>query len=464
MKKEYFTSVVCDAQNVCTLNLGCLKPCFHAKLRIMSQWFILLLIVWLSIACQNLDNSQDKHAAEYSHYDIQLKIDPEKQTLKVIGSLKYFVDEDSLNKIVFNLHKQLKIHTFRVRGSHSFTTDSSGPNLRWLPDAIKWVYQPTESLRAGDVVKIDFSYGGKITKWPPWSANVIGPEWVEMGLYFPWYPSFSGLFTYKLSVDTEPEYRVFAIGTPSTVKNKKVFKTRFPVDDFIVCASRDLTIRETDLLDRSFTIVDGNLSGMTLDSIQTDIERVHHSYTQWFGTADVNDMCLVVSKREKGGGYSRKGGLFLGGMSDSGYFTRRTDYIRYLSHELAHLWWNGAAHNWEDWLNESFAEYSAMMIIREWISEKAFHSRLEKKESESIHTPPIWGVRRDSPSAEAVLYSKGVVLLHELEEKIGPDQFLALCKTRMNENINNTSDFLNTINRTCGADIADWFEQSLKNR
>jgi aminopeptidase N len=175
-------------------------------------------------------------------------------------------------------------------------------------------------------------------------------------------------------------------------------------------------------------------------------------------------MCLVVSKRDKGGGYSRKGGLFLGGINDSNYLSERTDYVQYLGHEIAHFWWQGATGNWEDWLNESFAEYSALNLIKELSSKEEFNTKLNIKRSESSNTPPIWGISRSDPSAEQVLYSKGVVLLNELEEKIGKNKFLELYRARIDKKINNTLDFLNLIKDTGGKETADWFVQSLKNR
>jgi hypothetical protein len=53
-------------------------------------------------------------------------------------------------------------------------------------------------------------------------------------------------------------------------------------------------------------------------------------------------------------------------------------------------------------------------------------------------------------------------LLNELEEKIGNENFLKLCKARISKNIKNTSDFLDLLKDSEGQEIADWFEQSLK--
>ena len=430
----------------------------------MKNFIFYLSVIVLFAACDENKNNFGLHNLKYSHYDIQLKIIPDEQFIKVAGSLKYLVTKDSLDELSLNLHKKFVISNFSINGDNSYQLDTGNTNVRWLPDAMKIIYPTKKKFQKGGVLNVEFSYEGKITEWPAWSANVISSDWIEIGLYFPWYPSIYGSFTYKVSIDIEPDYNVFAIGESTAKGNKKVFETNFPVDDFIICASKDLTIRETKLLNQSFQIVNCTLSEATVDSIQTDIENFYKLYSSWFGKIQVQDMCLVISKRDKGGGYSRKGGLFLGGLTDSNYLNMRTDYVRYLGHEIAHFWWHGAESNWEDWLNESFAEYSAMILIKELRSTEEFNSRLNIKRSESSNTPPIWGISRSAPLAEQVLYSKGVVLLNELEEKIGKNKFLELYRARIDKKINNTSDFLNLIKDIGGKEIADWFEKSLKTR
>jgi hypothetical protein len=425
--------------------------------------FYLSAIVFL-VAFAESNGNPALSKLEYSHYDIQLKIIPAGQFIKVSGSLKYLVTRDSLDELSFNLHKKLVLSNFGINGDNSYQLDTSNTNVRWLPDAMRIVYLAKKIFHKGDVLNVEFAYEGRITEWPDWSANVITSDWVEIGLYFPWYPSIYDPFTYRVAVDIDPGYNVFGIGESTEEGNKKVFETDFPVDDFIICASKDLTVRETKLLNQSFKIVNCTLSDATVDSIQTDIDNIYRLYSSWFGKIQVPDMCLVISKRDKGGGYSRKGGLFLGGLSDSSYLNDRTDFIQYVAHEISHLWWHGAASNWEDWLNESFAEYSAMRVIKELRGEEEFNTKLNTKRTESSNTPPIWGMSRNDPLAEQVLYNKGVVLLNELEEKVGENRVLELCRARIDKKINSTADFLDTIKDIRGKEIADWFEQSLRSR
>ena len=293
----------------------------------MKKYLLYLSAIVFFVACDENKNNLDLNNLNYSHYDIQLKIIPDEQFIKVAGSLKYLVTKDSLDELSLNLHKKFVISNFSINGDNSYQLDTSNTNVRWLPDAMKIIYPTKKKFHKGDVLNVEFSYEGKITEWPEWSANVISSDWIEIGLYFPWYPSIYGPFTYKVSVDIEPGHNVFAMGEATVEGNKKVFETNFPVDDFIICASKDLTIRETKLLNQSFQIVNCTLSEATVDSIQTDIENFYKLYSSWFGKIQVQNMCLVISKRDKGGGYSRKGGLFLGGLTDSNYLNMRTDYV-----------------------------------------------------------------------------------------------------------------------------------------
>ena len=427
--------------------------------------YLFYLCIALSVsACNSLTGSA-KEPLDKSHYDIQLEISPEKQFIKVSGQLKYRLKKDNPEKISFKLHKSLKLSHFSVNGDTNYHLDTSTKNPHWTPDAIKIIYNTKQNLQKNEVLDVQFAYEGTIKGWPDWSANVIGADWVEMGLYFPWYPSIGGSFTYNLAVDIPSEYKAFALGERSTNGELQIFQSNTPVNDLVVCAAKNLSVKNSVLLGRNFSIANASLNNTTVNAIQSDIGSFYRLLNHWYGDIKHDNMALVISKRSKGGGYSRKGGLFLGGLSDASYSNLRTDYNQYIAHEIAHFWWQGAkANSWEDWLNESFAEYSALKIIRELDGENEFNLRIASKEKESLNTPPIWGLARNDSQAQEVLYAKGAVLLHELENKIGKSQFVNLCRQRISMQINTTQGFLTLVEANEGEAVARWLEQSLKTR
>jgi aminopeptidase N len=127
------------------------------------------------------------------------------------------------------------------------------------------------------------------------------------------------------------------------------------------------------------------------------------------------------------------------------------------------------ADSWEDWLNEGFAEYSALLVIKEMFGDQALRKWIEGKKIAIKDTPPIWGFDRNNMNAaggpdiiEANLYSKGPVLLQLLSERIGDEKFRALCKKMIKSSTSSTVDFLTLLENIQGNEVRSWFEDLLK--
>jgi aminopeptidase N len=96
------------------------------------------------------------------------------------------------------------------------------------------------------------------------------------------------------------------------------------------------------------------------------------------------------------------------------------DAASIVSHELAHLWSSGAPINWEDWLNESFAEYASALFIERIFGEAAYKKKVadlwqtnrEKFRGEPIR--PVAGEARPDS-----VHTKGALVLDELRDAFG---------------------------------------------
>jgi len=105
------------------------------------------------------------------------------------------------------------------------------------------------------------------------------------------------------------------------------------------------------------------------------------------------DMRLVITPRTEGGGYARTGFVVLPRIGTESYKEQEVSYFSNLAHECAHLWWQMLQLTRGDWLNESFAEYSALMAVRELFGAERFESILAKKLKRSEGMPPIKGIK-----------------------------------------------------------------------
>lgn len=166
---------------------------------------------------------------------------------------------------------------------------------------------------------------------------------------------------------------------------------------------------------------------------------------------------MVFADRTSGGGYYRP--AFMSIIYDNDY----RGLLKYAAHELGHFWWcRGSVTTWEDWLNESFAEYSSLLFLREFYGPDAYTEFLQDYQKEAEKAPAIWGLDRNDQAAHVVLYKKGALLLGGLESKIGKETFGRFLATLVERKVGSTEQLLATLEYLTSKPIRDSFEQSLK--
>jgi hypothetical protein len=193
-------------------------------------------------------------------------------------------------------------------------------------------------------------------------------------------------------------------------------------------------------------------------------------FSGWFGPTRPADFTLIESPRALGGGYARRGLVVLSGMNSGDFLTQRELYLRSLAHEAAHAWWwEAPTTSWEDWLNESFAEYSALLALRERFGPEIFERFLERKRERAAGAPPLWGFDRGDTTTpekqaavERVLYDKGPLLLHELADRLEIGRFLEFCRARIWSGVIQTGHLLDLLEELDGTETRAWFETRLR--
>ncbi|HDZ40158.1 MAG TPA: hypothetical protein ENH59_00540 [Bacteroidetes bacterium] len=418
----------------------------------------LLLIISITIALTSFDEAD---TIDHPRYKIKLSIDPAEQYIDV--DCTWDIPNDSRgNTIHFYLHRQLQILELTINGNESFTISQDTSDIRYMPCAIK--YTLTNQGLKNNKLSLHLKYSGRITEWPEWSPNVIGEEWTEIGSYFPWYPLNRnyGTFTYEVEVLPDDNYLTFMMGIEAVDNNWAFYANESPTNDIVLCASKNLKTIKKEIYQYSLCVAHSTFSDSLINTLTADIRQILFLYNRWFPPGG-NTMCLVESMREKGGGYARLGGIYLPGFTDADYYDSRIGYTRYLAHEISHLWWHRAdANTWEDWLNEGFAEYTALMVLREIHGQEAFEEWIEKKIKQSDGTDPVWQYDRNGEQAYTILNNKTPLLLYELEKRIGLEQFRRLMWDLLIDSGSTTYEFKRILENMESKETADWFFGILK--
>jgi len=314
---------------------------------------------------------------------------------------------------------------------------------------------------AGDGPRhIEMAYDGVLFPEPLENdINDISAERVELSVDGFWLPvdaTFQGFFTADLTVDVGAPWSGIANGEvvqlPTGVR---VINTDPSLDIAFTLAPSFRTTHHDgfslhDLRDSD----DG--SNVLIDAATFCVDYLNGLYGQRDPLPHIN---FTINNRS-GSAYNRRSYISLTDISDAAPETM----TQFVCHELSHHWSFGANFNTvENWLNESFAEYTGNMAVREQFGEAAFLDRmiLYVSQIEDQTLPPIWVAGATDRGPYLVNYRVGPIALWHLETYLGRPAFDRFVTRYMVDGIDTTPDLLAMLEEVAGHEARDWFEARL---
>lgn len=442
----------------------------------MIRSILLLLTTVLStllVSCGgDTGNERSMH-----HYRVDLRLHPRQQFFEADVTAYILWESSYSSRVPLCLNRHIDINKVEAEHlqSYKFEPDVQCA-LDYTPDGRILELQFDRPLEPGKIIPIRFLYTATLTDWPNWLATQMSPDWIELNAYLPWFPynHALGAFTYDLTVfcETAPGTRPFPVAAAGDFTHSADtfhFEQTQPTEDIVVCAGPNILNKHLERGQSSVNVYYTTVSDSTADQMGRLVGASLDLYRKWFGSYGLSTMTVIQGERTRAGGYGRRGLIVMGKITDNEFAENLPVYIRYLMNKTALMWWWRAnADSWEDWLNISLAEYSAMMVIRERFGEQAYDGLVRGKREASEGTRPVWNMPRLGKDTLAqkeirtVLYDKVPVLLHELAEQIGPDEFRDLCRDIYRDEVSNTAEFLAELEKKHGTTVAIWFEDRLK--
>ncbi len=393
---------------------------------------------------------------EVKHYDLKVDFDVVHKMIAVKGTVNIdFQDQDSLTLALWKYTDIDNIQFDSDRADYSFDTAGGSPSP-YIPEGGKLILRNMNSRKHS--VPVYFSYTCDMKNVSGW-AKSFTDDWIELGYYTAWYPvhNESRAFTSRITVSMDPGFKVSGSGVVTRDGNNWIITHSWPVFDNVIIASKNLKSRNVGGEEIGLEVIYTNFPEDDLDSVSIICREIYGFYSQIFGKQEGAYLKYAFNPLEGRGGYSRA--KFVS-IKTSGL----NDYLKGgLAHEMAHFWWNKAeTSTWEDWLNESFAEYSMLLYLREKESVNTFNSLINRYKEQTKDSPPIWGVDRQGPEAYNALYFKGSLILLEFEKELGTNKFYRFLASVINNRISSTADFLNLVEKELSKEHRAWFENKLR--
>jgi hypothetical protein len=412
--------------------------------------FVLFVVfaVFISNAFANTDKNLGKITGEV---DINLKQE------KISARLKYdyVAVGEAEPEIKFYLSENFNVTKVKCGRCSAFKFD---PKAQRLPTLTISLEKP---LQTGERLPIEIEYKGDLK-----GMYHKDHRFLELGLDWFWYPvhpSFSGFnFLYRLTIKTDaPDFQLAGNGRAVKKGKNWLVESKVPDYDIDLVLSDNLSFKRDSENGYNLQVVSKNLPEEMSATLLGNIRETLDFYNSTFGAKnpqrEVTAVIRPFPEISGQGGYFRKGYFILPRIDDA------KNLFFPVAHELAHNWWLGANQQ-NAWLNESFAEYSAMLATRKLKGADAFNEVLEKKKKLNQNLPPIYGFDRTKNRQQTplVLYVKGALKLHELEKNLGEAKFLEFLQKMSEAKVDETDELIEFLAKFSSRETADKFLAALK--
>ena len=306
-----------------------------------------------------------------------------------------------------------------------------------------------------EMLVVEFKYKINLSE-----QNHMKSDWIELNADKLWFPNLGEInneFTYEITITNFPESYHLVTHTDAKVtqgKNTITIKKDNPWYEVLVLAGKDLKAWE---YDQNITLIGSQeFEDSTFQSIGKKVKNSIDMLNGYFGMSDPITSFKVVlrnaSRKELGYQFNRSDMIITG-----------TDFNDYgnISHEIAHYWWSKANFINEPWMNESFANYSMYLVLKEFDSED-YQRLLANNRERSKNAIPVANASLFAADSYNSYYHKGAIHLMALEEKIGSELMRHLLSSCVEKGINSTEKFLQELEKLTNKENRNFFEGLLK--
>ncbi|MEM1056612.1 MAG: hypothetical protein AAGI52_13905 [Bacteroidota bacterium] len=427
------------------------------------------LVLVLATLLPSASLAQPSEAALANHYDLSVTLDPATGDIEVAGTLRVVADE-RLPSLAFLLNRGVTIRSLGGTGIAGWSaTDSVQIGGTPLSSTQQIEVQFDPVLERGDSVHVAFDYGGRIDNTTiEIGRGIVSPAWTELSVGSLWYP-FSlqeTLVTSRLRVTVPESSDVVGTGQIETVAPGvwQIEATRpLPARITLALSDRWHTASRT-FADGQRVEVRAAVPSPRVDLAMDTARRAYAAFEATFGPLQEESQTLRLLYPNDVPDLIYPGEAYAAGnlvaMADS---DNETAWLGTIHHEVSHMWWNrGAPGTPDEFLSESLAEYSALLLGSQTFGTEWQAQRLASLRSRSDQIDAsLLELNGFPPERQGLLYARGPVALWWLREHIGAEALDALLQEVHSQQTDSLQAFLDLLAEREGKALSGAFRSRL---
>lgn len=329
-------------------------------------------------------------------------------------------------------------------------------NEKPIPITVEAEYEPLfcaevkkYSVKCGsDFSAVKICYGGKINGW----HNIITDNIIELNRYGVWFPC-------ELSCGVNISAEISGCEEYFLVKGEfDGGLWRYSADewDMNIILYRKSVLKTVSGKHISIYYADNSLDG-DAEFSRNVFEDVLEYYTKELFNRDYvkhTEMACLYPALTSGGAYKRDGLIVC--ISPG---TDEKEAIGVNAHELAHEWCTGAdVGSWEDWLNETTAEWSMLLYCLDRNKTEIFEAMTAEHLAKASEFPPIKTADGSRPEG---VHTKGTAMFYELYKAFGKETIKSVIRIFVDLDVKTTEKLLEKMAALGLNEAADFLDKKL---
>ncbi len=383
----------------------------------------------------------------------------------------HYVNADTAKeRLLFYLDKHLQVTELRCSKLKAYTVskDTSSP----MADFMNTVsIQLKEPVAKNETVEVAFSYQGSVPLHQ-FGDTPLPRNWIEIGAnsisLTPIPVSFKPA-AYDLVIQTDSIFSVFSPGIV-TAREKGITQIASAAATLGVyfIMGRDLQVETFTFKGNTITLISDKASDSLKREVADMVAFCLEYYNSTFGQKNPKHTVTLALRPVKDLDASYAGGenYFVTYDSKDNFFHQKPFHFGNISHEIGHFWWHHAdftsTHNW---LNEGFSEYVSLMARCVYLGHQEFEKQIQSLEKKVAQLPATLSLSNYDARGRfgvAMSYSKGALVLHQLERRVGQTDFIKLLADTALVKPKTGEEFVEIVARMLGSAQAQQVKEDMK--